>query len=800
MAPDDRAFIDLAGPEEVNMEDIRQDLEHLELALLESKEKFRIFYESVNDAMYIIDMQGILIDCNPMAHIRLGYSKDEMIGRSVAAFDDPESAARVAERMAQIARLGSAIFEVTHVKKDGTVLPVEVNAKIIEYAGRQMILSVMRDITERRRLENSLKAAVIRADNERIKSESILSAIGVGLSIQDRDYRIQYQNQAQTDLIGNHLGELCYEAYEKRAQRCDGCPVARVFEDGGVHTVPRSAPTDNGDIHVEITASALRDAQGDVVAAIEVVRDVTERKALEEELFRSKQDWEYTFNSITDMVTVHDKDFNIIRANKAAEKILGLPLLDQMKQRKCYAYFHGATQPPKECPSCGCLISGSTAEFEVFEPHLNMFIEIRAIPRLDSSGNMIGLIHIVRDITERKKTEEERDHLRREKEQLREQLLQSQKMEAVGTLAGGIAHDFNNILNVIVGYSGLLENMSGMPKRAEEFLAEITRAATRAADLTRGLLAFSRKQHLELKPADLNGIIRRMSGMLHRIIGEDIHIKTDLHENDLVIICDSGQIEQVIVNLAANARDAMPEGGLLSLKTEAVEIDEDFLCQRKFGAAGRYAVLHLTDTGIGMDEETVQRIFEPFFTTKEVGKGTGLGLSITYGIVMQHKGFLECRSEPGAGTVFSVYLPIALTSASVEREKEKMLSLSTGKGVTILVAEDDESGRQLIRKVLEHQGYRVIEAANGVEVIEKFREHSRDIALMLLDVIMPGMNGYDALAIIRQQHSDIKAVLMSGYTADILEERGYKELPVLLLKKPLSPHELLKAVREVLES
>lgn len=1029
------------------MKDLKETIQKVR----DANGEWRSTFDAMDEAVALLDAEGRILRCNKAMEELAKKPYSEIIGHAcneICISIGGHNEQCPMQRCRTSLKRESAVFNHAEQWFEVSVDP------IFDRDGQlQGAVHILRDITERKQLEADLRASVARAEDEKARTDSIIEAIGDGVSIQDRDFRVLYQNPAQRRLVGDHVGEFCYRAYEKREERCEGCGVAKVFEDGGTHIVQRSAPTDKGLVYVEITSSPLRNSQGDVIAGIELVHDitelkkaedtlrqsgfqlaesqriagigswerdlltndtiwsdelfrifgldhqkapadfktllnlihpddrekqmlavtkaikkkqpydtqyrilksdgrqavihaqgevvcdeagrpillrgtaqditerrqaedalrkseakyrsvvenafdmiqsiapdgrflyvnpawlrtmgysreelanktifdiihpackskcsdvfsrlsagasiehfetqfaakdgrvidiegsasvnivegrvksmqcllhdVTERKKLEEELFRSQQDWEYTFNSITDMVTVHDKDFNIILANKAAEKMLGLPILDKAMDRKCFEYYHGTDHAPEGCPSCGCLGSAAPATFEVFEPHLNMFVEIRAIPRLDSSGNLIGLIHVVRDITGRKKAEAERESLHLEKEQLQEQLLQSQKMEAVGTLSSGIAHDFNNILNVIIGYSGLLENMPGMTGRAEEFLSEITNAANRAANLTRGLLAFSRKQHLELKPTDLNDIVRNISAMLHRVIGEDIRCNIELSEDNLVIICDSGQIEQVVVNLATNARDAMPKGGQLTLRTGIVELEKAFCAVRGFGNPGSHAVICLTDTGVGMSEEIVQRIFEPFFTTKAVGKGTGLGLSITYGIVAQHKGFLECKSEPSKGTVFTIYLPLGMISEPAEEIKEKKVYVASGKGETILVAEDDESGRRLIKVVLEHQGYRVIEAVNGIEVIEQFREHSQDIALMLLDVIMPDMNGYDALSMIRQQFPDTKAILMSGYTADILEQRGITDLPVLILKKPISPHQLLKAVRDALDA
>ncbi|MDP2158599.1 MAG: PAS domain S-box protein, partial [Nitrospirota bacterium] len=493
------------------------------------------------------------------------------------------------------------------LKTDGRQAVIHAQGEVVcDEAGRPVLIQgTAQDITERKLAEEALRKSEARYRSVVENAFDMIQSVAP-------DGHFLYVNPAWLRTMGYTKEELSNKTifdiiHPSCREKCSNV-FTRLFSGSSIELFETQFTAKDGRV-IDIEGSAaVNMVEGRVKSVQGLLHDVTDRKRLEEELFRSQQDWEYTFNSITDMVTVHDKDFNIILANKAAEKILGLPLLGQMKDRKCFTYYHGTDHAPEGCPSCGCLGSAAPATFEVFEPHLNMFVEIRAIPRLDSSGNLIGLIHVVRDITERKKAEAERESLHLEKEHLQEQLLQSQKMEAVGTLSGGIAHDFNNILNVIIGYSGLLENMPGMTGRAGEFLSEITNAANRAANLTRGLLAFSRKQHLELKPADLNDIIRSISAMLHRVIGEDIRVNIELSEDSLIIICDSGQIEQIVVNLASNARDAMPKGGQLTLRTGIVELDKAFCAVRGFSNPGSYAVISLTDTGVGMNEEIVQRI------------------------------------------------------------------------------------------------------------------------------------------------------------------------------------------------
>jgi PAS domain S-box-containing protein len=436
---------------------------------------------------------------------------------------------------------------------------------------------------------------------------------------------------------------------------------------------------DGSTFPVEVSLKLVQLDRSYVVA---VARDITARKRLEEQLFQIKQDWEDTFNIITDMITIHDKDFNIIHANKAAEKILGLPFLD-VSPSKCYQFYHGTGCPPEGCPSCECLKTGLPSTSEIYEPYLKMFIEIRAIPRFDSNNNLSGLIHVVRDITGRKRLED--------------QLRQSQKMEAIGQLAGGIAHDFNNILTAVIGYSTILKMRMGSDDPLKVNLDQILAASEKGADLTQSLLAFSRQQISNPEPVNINEQIRSLENLLLRVIGEDIELKTAF-TGVLTVMADRVQLDQVLINLCTNARDAMPDGGVLTIGTRLIELNSEFIAAHGYGKSGAYAVISVSDTGIGMDEKTRERIFDPFYTTKEVGKGTGLGLSIVYGIVKQHNGYITCDSDPGKGSTFRVYLPISKLTAT-ETHSEEIPEFG-GQTATILLAEDELSVRKLTRVCL----------------------------------------------------------------------------------------------------
>lgn len=385
-----------------------------------------------------------------------------------------------------------------------------------------------------------------------------------------------------------------------------------------------------------------------------------------------------------------------------------------------------------------------------------------------------------------------------EQKKLEAQLRHSQKMEAIGTLTGGIAHDFNNILNAILGFGVLALDKAGKDHPAAEHLKEVLAAAERASALTRRLLAFGRKQNFVLRPVDVNEVVINLQKMLSRIIGEDVELVTEPAPGVFRVMADARQIEQVMMNLAANARDAMPGGGRLTIRTGFSEIDNDFISTHGYGNPGRYALISVTDTGPGMDEETQKKIFEPFFTTKGVGKGTGLGLAIAYGIVKSHGGFINVYSEEGKGAEFEILLPLIEESPGRGRTTGAEASLRGGTE-TILVAEDDAPLRKLSRIILESFGYTVITAADGEEATARFMESSDRISLVILDMIMPRKSGREVYEEIKKASPGIRVLFASGYTPDPLNRRELPEDGTDCIIKPVSPKDLLKKVREMLD-
>ncbi len=386
-----------------------------------------------------------------------------------------------------------------------------------------------------------------------------------------------------------------------------------------------------------------------------------------------------------------------------------------------------------------------------------------------------------------------------ERKRLEEQLLQSQKMEAVGQLAGGVAHDFNNILTAIVGYTDLLAAELGTNVQQLEDLEEIRKAARRAAALTRQLLAFSRKQVLEPRIIDVNGVVLNLDKMLRSLISENIELKTVLADDLAAARADPNQIEQVIMNLAINARDAMPEGGTVTIETRNATLDDAYAAQHVSVIAGEYVMLAVTDTGCGMDEKTQSRIFEPFFTTKPAGRGTGLGLSTVYGIVKQTGGNIWLYSEPGKGTTFKIYLP-AIAALPEDIGKVAPADALPRGGGTVLVVEDDEQLRRLTHRALASQGYTVLEADRGSTALDIARRHKGHIDLLLTDVIMPDTNGRKLAETIRAARPGLRVVYMSGYPDGAIASHGMLEPGVAYLAKPFTTDAVTRKVREVLEA
>ena len=509
-------------------------------------------------------------------------------------------------------------------------------------------------------------------------------------------------------------------------------------------------------------------------------------------LSQSEERYRDYFENAKDAIYVHDLNGRYIMVNKAGEELIGYSR-DEILQMRI-----SDVVPRKYLDDIHARLTKKLAD------HSLTIYEVEAI-RKDGSrvpievssrliyenGVPVAVQGNARDITERKRAEEA---LRASQFQLQ----QSQKLEAIGQLAGGVAHDFNNMLTAIIGYTDLSLRRVGLENPIRRNLEETKKAAERAASLVRQLLAFSRKQILEPKVLDLNDVVKDMEKMLTRLIGEDINLATRLEAELGSVKADPCQVEQIIMNLVVNARDAMPRGGRVTIETANTTLDDQTVLRHVSVEPGEYVMLAVSDTGSGMDQETQRRIFEPFFTTKDVGKGTGLGLSTVYGIVKQSGGYIWVYSEPGLGTMFKVYLPRIDDATAVNVETLAQQATALRGSETILLVEDEEVVRGLTRKILMQAGYNVLDANGGEEAIRVCRAHNGPIHLLVTDVVMPEISGKEVAERLLQLRPAIRVIFMSGYTDEAIVQHGALDANVEFIQKPFTWIGLTRKVRDVL--
>ena len=549
---------------------------------------------------------------------------------------------------------------------------------------------------------------------------------------------------------------------------------------------------DGDKIWVSIYARAVKDVTGTVLYYEGTIEDITERKLAETSLRNSESKYRELHEAsrdgivtvdVTGKITTFNKSFKVM-LGYADEEIRSLTREDITPER----WHNIEAQILKEQLSTRGY--SDIYEKEYRKKDGTVFpVELRTYLINDMGDKPTGYWSIVRDITERRRTEEDRILLEAK-------FRQSQKMEAIGTLTGGIAHDFNNILTALIGYGSLLQMKMDKDDPLRVYVDQILTSSEKAANLTQSLLAFSRKQVMEFKPHRVKNIITAMEKLLKRLLTEDIELKVMLADEDATIMADITQMDQVLMNLATNARDVMHRGGTLTIETKEVGLDTVFTMSHGYGQEGTYVLISVSDTGCGMDKETKEKIFDPFFTTKDVGKGTGLGLSIVYGIIKQHNGYIDVQSEPDQGTTFYIYLPSVKTKT--EEVKPSLPAIQRGTE-TILLAEDNPAVRNLVKEVLTASGYSVIEVANGEDAIHAFAEQKDAATLMILDVVMPKKNGKEVYEEIKKTCPDIKVLFMSGYTGDVVLDKGVHGDAANFISKPLLPDELLLKVREILD-
>ncbi|OGW61124.1 MAG: hypothetical protein A2V83_10495 [Nitrospirae bacterium RBG_16_64_22] len=649
-----------------------------------------------------------------------------------------------------------------------------------------------------KRLPTALLNALKRKESERAHRRliSILEATTDFVGITDPEGRAVYLNRGGRRMIG--VGE---EESIQGFSVAEGHPAwVRPLFDEALSTAVRDGVwqgetallrRDGGEVPVSQVILAHKASDGTVEFFSTVMRDITKIRRAEESLRESERRYRSIVESVTNYIyTVKVEEGRAVETLHGPGCAAVTGYTEEEYRIDPHLWLRMVHEEDREAvvDLSARLLSGEdvqSMEHRIIHKDGSIhWVRNTPVPRRDRTGRLVAYDGLVADVTEEKKLEE--------------QLRHAQKMEAIGQLAGGIAHDFNNILTAIIGYGSLLKRKIDKGAPPGDEVDQVLGLAEKAAHLTQGLLAFSRRQAIWPKPVDLSDLVVRVEKLLARIIGEDVELRVGLSEGALVALADSGSIEQVLMNLAANARDAMPRGGRLSVETDRAVLDGDFVRMHGYGRPGTYALITVSDTGVGMDEPTRRRVFEPFFTTKGVGKGTGLGLSMCYGIVKQHNGYINVYSEPGRGTTFRIYLPLAAGEA--EESPPETVETQGGGTETVLLAEDDADVRRLTRTVLEEFGYRVVEAVDGEDAVRKFREHGQAVDLVILDVIMPRKDGRAAYEEIRRIRPEAKALFLSGYAAGHIQPGDVRGEGLRFLAKPISPRELLREVRRAIEA
>ena len=783
-----------------------------EKALRASEKNYREIFNASQDALLIHDPKtGSIVDANQRACEMLKYSREELIKSSIGSLSSGESPYTYEEALKRIHKTsseGSQTFEWSAKDSENKSFWVEVNLKRCVIRGNDRILAVVRDITDRKKAEDKLK-------NDLFQQKAILDNIPDIAWLKDKEGRFIAVNEPfgkscgykPEEIVGKTDLDIWPRDLAERYQADD----RKVIESGKRKSVEEPlADKEGGIIYIETIRTPIFNDKGGIMGTACIARNINDRKRAEQVLKDREEELATIYDNAPLIMLLVDENWTIRKTNAFTAQFVGTTI-GNMVNRRCGEALRciHALDNPEGCgfgPSCKeCALRLTILNtIETGRGHLaeklNMSFSdeenVRAATFLISTTKLLIreqplAIVSMQNITERKQTEQQMLSLQ-------EQLQQSQKMEAIGRLAGGVAHDFNNLLTVISIQSqlALRELQEGNPLR--EKLKDIEQAADRAANLTRQLLAFSRRQILEMKVINLNFILNDLEKMLRRVIGEHIEVKTLFADNLGLVKVDPGQMEQVLMNLVVNAKDSMPQGGKLFLETANAELDEE--CARPHVGLfpGAYVVLSVTDTGIGITKEVREHIFDPFFTTKGKGKGTGLGLSTVYGIVKQSGGEIYVYSEVDKGTTFKVYLPRVFEPLE-ELKKEVPVDKIPQGNETVLVVEDDDSVRKLVLDILRMQGYKVLEAAEAEEALIICEKEKNPIHLILTDIVMPKMNGPQLIERLKQVRRDFKALYMSGYADGTVFHYRLLGKGVTIINKPFTVEKLTRKVREVLD-
>jgi two-component system, cell cycle sensor histidine kinase and response regulator CckA len=711
----------------------------------------------------------------------LGYVFEDLRAQGPRAlYRTDEEFARVGEILYSPVRRGEVGETDTQwVRKDGSIMDIILRASAVnpKDISEGVVITAV-DVTDRRRVERNLLESEERYRTLIEHSNDAITIVGKGIHIYvNQKFLEMFGYDEPEEVVGKPPSILTHpddrqELKQYGIRREQGAQVPTRYERRGVRK-------DGTVIFFEVSVASTI-YRGETVT-LAILRDITERKRAEEAVQESEVKYRNVIeNSLVGFYIVQDNLFRFVS--------------------KRWCEISGYTRE-EAVDKFGPLDSVIPEDRKLVEENLrkrltgeadHLEYEFRIIRK---DGKTIAVKVLGSGIVYNGRAAATGTIIDITKERtLEAQLRQAQKMEAIGTLAGGIAHDFNNLLTVLSGYGTLLQNGIDKTNPLRMYVDQIVSASMKAANLTQGLLAFSRQQPITLTPTDLNSLVKGTEKLLKRLLTEDITLQTVLTPDNITVLADGTQIDQILFNLATNARDAMPKGGTLTIETSLVNWDSESVRIQGFGKEGRYVLLSVSDTGRGMDEATKEKIFDPFFTTKEVGKGTGLGLSTVYGIVKQHRGYVAVYSEKGKGTSFHIYLPARAARQQEEPSAERI----KGGSERILLAEDDQPVRTLIRDILTAYGYTVIEAEDGADAIEKFNA-DRDIEMVILDSVMPKKNGREVCDAISKQKPGIKVLFTSGYTRDVILDKGIEDNQVDFISKPLSPPTLLRKVRDLLD-
>ena len=784
--------------------------ESMSIFFSDAESSYKSLVEASSDAVVSFDQEGRIIGWNTSAGNMFGHTRKEAIGSSFFDLIIHEKYVAVLKKQIEsvIARsdgssLGSPI-EIQGKRCDGSQFPVEVSVSVRELPTGRAITYNIRDITRRkqdedsiRRLNETLELRVAQRTDELRESEdrlrSLVDHLPQRILLKDRNSVYLFCNENYASDLGitpeQIVGKDDFAFHPPELAQAYRTDDLACMTTGMVKDIEETAQFAGQQRWVHTIKLPYHDRQGRVIGVLWIFEDITEHKQSEEKNLRLAA----IVDSSDDAIIGKTLDGTITSWNKGAEKIYGYKEHEVVGKPITILASHD-----REEEILGFLEeikSGKSVKLPE-TVHRNKAgddipVSLTISPIIDEDGCVIGASTIVRDISDRVKAAQQR-------QTLQEQLIQAQKMEAVGTLAGGVAHDFNNLLQVVLGYSELMLERKHEGEHDYADLQKIYDAAKRGADLVKSLMTFSRKAETKFVPVDLNQEITSARDLLSRTIPKTININLNLKGNLESIKADTSQIGQVLMNLGVNARDAMPDGGTLTFETANVQLDEEYCSAYLEIKPGSYILLTISDTGQGMDKDALSHIFEPFFTTKEKGKGTGLGLAIVYGIVKQHGGHISCYSEPGVGTSFKIYLPAIQTKKELETPTfEKAIPSGTE---TILLVEDDESIRNLGAAILKKFGYKVITAGDGKEALEIYQVEKDRIDLIMLDLIMPIMDGRQCLAGVLRINPDAKIIIASGVSeagsasgARVAGAKGF-------VQKPYDMRKLLTKIREILDA